>query len=344
MIRPSGSQAIGLVVSMVVGFVVYFGISVFLKSTLTFWHMGEILSLLVGIPLGGIVGYEMFASRRRDVEINSVGICKLFGELTTLTFGEGRHWVPPFMEILTLPGPKQKFLLEIPGEKIEAKDGAEIYFGIPENGGKENQIQYSITNPLRFIAVDNIEKELCGAYMEAARLFFGQVAEVAGMRNEGRLFPDFLMLTAADAEFEHRLSVAMFKDGEQEERLFDDDAVRVLMREAGTFVQMAASCGISNITAFIPNVRENPAARAAAEERQVAEEKAAMLTVKIDSVKKHVREMKDLGATPDMILASVMKMNGENVTITHANYSGLSGASVIVGVGNMEMLTKEARK
>lgn len=335
-IRPWVSQGIGVLVSGIVGLAVYWLVSWFIQHTLNFWYLEEILKYIPGVPLGVLAAYETFVSRRKEVPISRVGVCKLFGALTKVVVTDGHHWLPPLVELITVPGPSEQFTLSIPGTRIGTRNGSEIYFGT----FTPNSIQYSIEGAAEYIVVDDPEAALCAEYMGAAKLFFGQAAESAAARNEGRLFPDFIMLPQKGEddkkheEFLARLERAKFEDADgEEEDLFSPDARRMLMEEAGTFASNIKRWGIGKILAFVPDIREDSATQAAIEAEQAAEQDARTLSVKIESLKRHVGDLSGLKVSPDFALAAALKVSGQNVEIVHRNMPEFMGMPGGVAVG-----------
>jgi len=325
MISPKESQAVGLIVSLAVGLFVGAAVKVFLSYELDFQFINEVVAPLTGLFIGIVAAFSMFTLCRCTVPINKIGIGEFLGSLTDLIFDYGTHWIPPGMKLSLFWGKKQNFPLEIIGDRIEAKDGASVYFGVPENGGKKNNLQYSIFAPLRFLRAVKPEDEVAAAYMECAKLFYSQMAKASAIRNLGTLFTDFLLLPPLGATtqtkhqaFKDRLTAAVFEDG----RIFSDDAVSVLMGRAGHFVYEAAGWGIFNINAFLPDVRESPEVQAAATQKQEAEDKAAAIKVAVDAVNLRAQEIKaGADVSSDLAFVGAMKMSGQDVDIKHKNFT-----------------------
>ncbi|MFA6503064.1 MAG: hypothetical protein WCT45_02310 [Candidatus Paceibacterota bacterium] len=335
-IKPWVSQGIGLLMSGFVGLVVYGLVVWFIQHTLNFWYLEEILRYIPAAPLGALAAYEMFFSCRYEVPVGRVGVAKIFGSLTEITFTDGIQWVPFFVKIITEPGPDEKFVLSIPGTRIGTQDGTEVYFGT----FAPNSIQYSITDAVRYIVVDDPEAALCAEYMGAAKMFFGQAAEAAAARNEGRLFPDFVMLPSKGeddvqhAAFFTRLEAAKFKDADgTEDDLFSPEALRMLRDEAGTFASNTKLWGIGNVLAFVPDVREDPATQEATEKLQAAEQAGKTLSVKMASLTAHLKGLTDLDVNPNAALAATLKVSGENVEFVHRDMPEFMGMPGGVAAG-----------
>ncbi len=334
MISPLKSQLFGLVVSAVVGGAVGFAVWKFMTYELDFWHLGDITGPLLGIILGSMSAFEMFTTRLREIPLNWNGVSLFLGKPTGRIYENGNHWVFPFFGIRSVPASTEKFILEMPEEKIDAQDGSVVFFGVSEHAGKRNRVQYSIVEPTLYIATDNPEDELREAYLEEARLFFGQATKAIGVKNEKTLFSDFVALPsetepgaqAKYAAFETRLRNVMFAPtGQPAERLFSEDSVVTIMNKAGNFKGKAASWGIGNIIAFTPNVRENPEAEQAAAQKQAIREQMAGLKTKTNQVTVLAKKMrKEVGTSSDLATAMVAKLSGQDVEIENKTIN-LSG-------------------
>ena len=344
MISPKESQIFGFIVSVVTGLVVFAAVWGFIGLYLDFWYLDEVLAPVAGIILGGLSGYAMFAFRQREIPLNWVGVSLCFGKPTTTIYENGNHWVFPFFGIRNVPAKTERFILKMPGEKFNAQDGALVYFGISEEPEKRNRIQYSIVNPRLYIAVDNPEDELREAYLQEARLFFGQASRAIGVKNEQTLFSNYIVLPPKTGtvppeehtEFKARLERAGFtpRGGEEHsEGLFSKSSVQALMDNAGNFLQTADRWGIGKIFAFTPNVRENPEAEAADAERQATVARMTTLQMKATQVKASAKGFVEDGVSPDLAAAMAAKLGGEDIEIENKTFtiSGLPGVIQTLG-------------
>ncbi len=367
MISPKQSQAFGLVVSIVTGFAVFGVVWWFIAWQLDFWYLDEVLAPVVGIILGGLSGYWMFMSRQREVPLNWVGVSLYLGKPTGTLYENGIHWVFPFFGARNVPAYTEKFILQMPGEMIDAQDGIAISFGMSdlEHPGKHNRLQYSVLEPTRYIATDDPEDALKEEYLQAARLFFGQVAKAIGVKNEKLLFSDYLTLkpktvpeSQEHADFRARLTQAKFVttlqtaakktkvvQQPQVEPLFSDASVIVIMEKAGDFLKMVDSWGIGNISAFTANVRENPEAEVAAAKKTEAIENMATLKTKADQIRKLAKQMKSDGVSPDLAVTMVAKISGQDVKIENQtiNYSGIPDVIRMLGEKAIEAYVNKAK-
>ncbi|MDP1689851.1 MAG: hypothetical protein Q8L52_01465 [bacterium] len=357
MISPKRSQILGLCVSAVTGYVVFTAVSGFIQSQLDFWYLGKVLGPVLGFVFGGLSAYAMFANRQLDVPLNWHGVSLFLGKPTGSIYDNGVHWVPPLFGIRNTPGPDMKFILKMPGEMFNAQDGALVYFGISDQPEKRNRLQYSVIDPVRYIQVDNPEDELREAYMQDARLFFGQAAKAIGVKNEQTLFSDYIVLPfgnkpdAVDERdrFKARLKKAMFttKGGQSPtERLFTDESVDIIMEEtnAGDFRLKAAGWGIGNIFAFTPSVRENPEAEAADAERQATVAKMTTAKLKADQVKESARGFViDGKVSPDLAAALAAKLAGENIEIDNKTLT-ISGLPEVIQALGSKLIDALAKK
>lgn len=329
MIRPSisplKSQTIGLIASSVVGLLVFGVTWALLAYALNFWHIGDVLGPSLGFFLGGISAFEMFTRQRMEIPLYWVGVSLFLGKTTGGIYENGVHWVPPFFGIINCPGPEKKFILEMPGEKINAQDGIAVFFGVdePSHPGKHNRLQYSVTDPLRYIKVDDPEDSLREEFIEKARLFFGQMAKAIGVKNVKLLFDQWIDLTdnaeeKMKQEFEGYLRKAKFATGTGNDNpnLFTEDSVLTIMQFAGEFKRNADSWGIGNITVFTPNVRVNPESEKAAEQKQNAMEEMDSLKTKADRIKILAGEMtKQNNVNPDLAATLVAGLSGQKVVV-----------------------------
>lgn len=345
-ISPLGSQVLGLIVSAVVGLAVFVAVWQLLVHTLNFWHIGDVLGPSLGAILGGLSTFEMFTRRRREIPLYWIGVSLFLGKPTGGIYENGFHWVFPFFGIYNCPGPKKVLSLEMPGEKINAQDGITVFFGVsePEHPGKHNRLQWSVVDPLRYIAVDNPEDLLREEFIEKARLFFGQLARAIGVKNVKLLFDEWIDYLPIDSRkqethpFATRLREARFATtGTNEDpRLFSPDSVLTIMKFAGAFKTTAATWGIGNIAVFTPNVRANPEAERAAAQKQTAKEEMDSLKTKADRIKTLAGEMtKDNKVNPDLAATLVAGLSGQPVAVENktVNISGLP--EMLKGLGEL---------
>lgn len=362
-ISPLQSQALGLIVSGVVGLIVMVTVWKLIAYIFDFWYIGMVLGPAVGLVLGGISAFRMFTGRRFEIPLNWVGVQRRFGKLTDGIYENGDHWVSPFSKICITPGSTEKLRLRIPGEKIDAQDGTPIYFGLSEDENEKNLIQYSVIGPILYIAVDKPETELREEYLEQARLFFGQASDAVGVKNEKTLFSEFIMLPYGDSpeekkarnDFETDITSAMFRTddpsacGAKELPLFTEKSVKSIMKKAGTFRRRAAEeWGIGKIIAFNPNVRENPETEAAATKKKVAQEEMNSAKTKMDQIKTLVQEMVATNKiSPDLAATLVAGVAGQKVDIKNETFNvpGLTEAVLELGkiIINKTVKTKARR-
>jgi hypothetical protein len=344
-ITPSQSWSNGMFVSGIAGLIVGIVAWIFVSYALDFWHIGKVLGSLSGFAACTIAAYALFVTRLREVPLNWVGVELNRGTPSGRIYDNGTHWIPPFLELMNVPAPSEKFILRMSGEKIDAQDSALIYFGISEDEGKKNRIQYSVVGPTLYIATDNPEDELKEAYLEQARLFYGQVTRAIGVMNEKTLFSDFIMLPPKNSAgaralhnaFRERLRkttfTIMLKHGggaptKETPRLFENEAIETIMAKAGDFLDKAASWGIGRIIAFTPNVRENPQAEEAADLEAAMRNQMAGLDTKATKIRELAKQMILDGVNPDLAATLVAALGGQNVTVKNEtfNISGLPEA------------------
>ena len=357
-ISPLVSQAVGLMASAVIGLIVTEVVWTFLVYALDFWHIGEVIGLPIGIVLGGLSAFEMFTSRRRTVPLYWIGVILfLDNQIETVFCQSGTHWTPPFFGIMNVPGPEKKFVLKMPGEKINAQDSAVIFFGITEDPDKHpekrNRIQWSVVNPFLYMEVKELEVEMREAYLEQARLFFSQAEKAIGVKGEKTIFNDFLILPPLPEpidnnysvikerhdRFEQRLRDTKFVDagkkGNPTVRLFDDDAVLTIMRKAGDFQKRVASWGIGNIVAFTPNVRENPEAEDAAAKKTAMADQMVGLDMKVKKVRALAKKMTGDGVTADLSATLVAGLSGQAVDVKNETFNILGLKEGITALGQI---------
>ncbi|MFM2330893.1 MAG: hypothetical protein RLZZ26_400 [Candidatus Parcubacteria bacterium] len=360
-ISPTDSQKSGILASIVTGLVVCATVWIVVGATLDFWYLDQVIAPAVGIGLGLWSAFAMYTQRQFDTPLNQVGVRLWFGKPTgegsDHLFENGRNWVWPFMSIRNVPASTEKFPLKMPGEKFNAQDGNLVYFGIsPEEPEKRNRIQYSVMDATRYIAVEAPEDFLREAYVEEARVFFGQASKAIGVRNEQTLFSDYIVLppkTEAGSEeahraFEERLTKVMFtsRGGSSEtERLFTDDAIKVIMANAGEFRKNAATWGIGDILAFTPSVRENPEMEQADAERQATTAKMDAVKMKAAQIKETTKGFLDSGVNPDLAALLSAKVAGEDVSIDNrtVTVSGLPEVIKFLGDKAIDAFAKAAQ-
>lgn len=357
-ISAKGTQAVGFIVSSLTGLAVFVAVWWFIAWGLDFWYIDEVLAPPVGFVLGGLSGYEMFTSRQREVALNWVGVLRFLKKPTGTLLENGVHWIAPFFDAISVPE-AEKFIAKMPGEKFTAQDGTLIYFGISDEPEKRNRIQYSIVDPIAYLAADNPEDGLRGSYLQEARVFFGQAKKAIGVRNEQTLWSDFIVLPPGDSAaekavrdaFAERLTKVEFTSeiGGKEavpERLFSNESVALIMRRdnAGDFLRKAATWGIGNITAFTPNVRANPEAERAEAERQATAANMATADIKAKQVKKTLGELKKQKVSPDLAASLAANLAGEeiNITNTTTTVSGLPEVIRELGTLAIEKLAKKS--
>lgn len=344
MVTPSNSHSLGLVISAITGIVVGCVVWKILEYTMNFWYIGEVLGPVLGFVLGATSAFKMFEQGLRVVKLNWVGVGLFLGAPNGTIYTNGTHWIPPFFGMMMVPGSTEKFILEISGERIDAQDGSVIFFGMSEDEGKKNSLQYSVVNPTQYLAVNDPDGGLREAYLEVVRLFFGHASKAVGGQNGKTLFSDFIVLPprtepAAPAKyntFKDRLKNAICGTTDQsKDRLFSDDAIGAIMEKAGEFREKVENWGIGNIVAFTPNVRGNPEAERAAAQKQVAVEHMTALETRANKVAELAKKMcEDVGVSADLALIMTAALDGrKNVTIENKtiNISGI--AEVIRDLG-----------
>lgn len=369
MISPKSSQAFGLAVSVVTGLAVFGVVWVLFVWKLNFWYLDEVLGPVLGFVGGCLSAYALYTTGMRETPLNWVGVGLFLGKPNGDIYENGINWISPFHGIRNVPARTEKFILQMPGEMIDAQDGIAIFFGISESEhpGKHNRLQYSVIYPTRYIATDDPEDALREEYIQAARLFFGQVAKAIGVKNEKLLFSDYLTLPpkaepdpqGKHAAFRTRLKDARFvttlqtaakkTNGVQQpqvEPLFSDASVIVIMEKAGDFLEMVANWGLGDITAFTANVRENPEAEVAAAKKAEAIENMATLDTKAKKIKELAKQMALGGVSPDLALTMVAKISGQSVDIENktVTYSGLPEVLRELGTLAINRLAKPQRR
>lgn len=334
MISPKRSQSIGLGVSIVTGFAVLLVVWGFIAWQLDFWYIDEVLGPVLGFVGGCTSAYAMYTTGMRDVPLNWVGVGLFLGKPDGTFYQNGINWVSPFGGIRNCPHRSKIFVLPMPGEKINAQDGIAVFFGVdePAHPGKHNRLQYSVVDPMLYIAVDDPEDSLREEFIEKARLFFGQMAKAIGVKNVKLLFDEWIQFASrADADaadFKTRLTNAEFvTTNAGEGKLFIPDSVETIMKHTGEFLGTAKKWGIGDITVFTPNVRVNPEAEAAAAQKQKATEDMVTLKTRANRVTALAKVMsRTAKVNPDLALTTVAAMGGQQgVTVTNEtiNYSGL---------------------
>lgn len=324
------------IAAWVVGRIAYWAVPFFWD----FSSWSDVLGYFIAVFLAICTAVLMFVLNLRETQLFELGVRKRFGALTGDVYTMGWHWKSPFDSILNVPDSNKNFVTRLEGERIDAQDGAPIYFGLEEQGGKPNRLQFSIVDQIKYAAMDDPMGEIRAAYLEMARLFFGQAAAAIGVKSCKSLFNEFLLLppppTRANdpdydpycdpqfrpgnvyAGFRRALQHAMFARREGgSERLFSDDAIKAMMAKAGSFKWMCTSWGIGNLLEFTPNVRENPETEAAAIKKQVAEEQARVTRTTATAVAAATAEIKLQGVSPDLAAVITAGINGQTVTIAN---------------------------
>lgn len=366
MVSPKQSYATGLVVSAVTGILVFASVW-WIIAYANFSYLSDVLGPVAGIILGGIASIAMFfPGRRFDVPLNWVGIELFLGKPTERIYENGRHWIPPLFGLRICPAREKKFIVKMPGTKINAQDGITLFFGVDEplHPDQHNRLQYSVVDPIRYIAVDDPEDSLREEFLEKARLFFGQIAKAIGVKNIQLLFDTFIQLpsgTAPDHSFKDQLTGARFvmtgqnddringpQDQTNDQRIFSDPSVTAIMTHAGEFMQIVGTWGLGEITAFTPNVRVNPEAEQSAAQKQAEIENMAGLQTKVRKVRELTKEMTDdAKVNPDLALTTIAAMSGqqgmtvENKTV---NISGLPEVARALGEKLIDVLKSKEKE
>ena len=198
---------------------------------------------------------------------------KLFGDPVGLEFHNGDHWVPFFCDFQVAPGPRMPLIMDMPGEVIATQDGKTIYFGVKGDGVPSNALEYNVVNASLYIGVPEVGKMLQKEWLVQGRLFFSQLSQAVGVNSTKGLFEDFVALPRRGeiraareyAEFERKLADTKF--GPANTPLFSGNAVRAIIANCGHIAEEVAKWGIGNLDAQTPNIRQNPAADAAADSR-----------------------------------------------------------------------------
>lgn len=357
MISPKESQAFGLMVSAVTGLTVFTAVWGFFVWKLDFWYLDTVLGPVLGFLGGCLSAYAMFATGQRTTPLYWVGVGLFLGKPDETTYENGNHWVSPFGGIRNCPGKDQKFIIQMPGEKINAQDGIAVFFGVsePAHPGKHNRLQYSVLDPMKYIAVDDPEDSLREEFIEKARLFFGQIAKAIGVKNVKLLFDEWIQFKsnaeARKGDFKTRLEKAEFVTAVPGEtvvpdetvvpgetavpgkgKLFIQDSVETIMNHAGEFMEKAETWGIGEITVFTPNVRINPEAEAAAAQKQAETEKMAGLETRVNKVTALAKKMrKEVEASPDLSITMVAAMGGQQGVTVENKTINFSGVPEVIG-------------
>ncbi|MFA7302192.1 MAG: hypothetical protein WC030_00370 [Candidatus Paceibacterota bacterium] len=347
------SRVVGLVVATLAWPVIGLLVQWVLSSAVPFGHIGDVLGVGIGTVVGGIAAYNLYFTRVVHVPMNWVGVERLLGRATGTVYGDGDFWVPPLFSLRNVPGRDIRITLLMPHEKINTQDGSLVYFGVDEGEpDKRNRILYSIVNPVAYIPVESPEDNLREAYLEQARIFFSKATTAVGVKNEKTLFSDFVVLPplrVSGAAKKHdamteRLEETTFSEegtfrraAAQNEgaRLFRDEGVVEIMKNAGEFIEHAASWGIGDIHAFTPNVRVNPEAEAAASTKQAERENAESLKTRAAAVTAEAQRMqREARVTPDLAATMVYALSDKDAEahIAHntQNYPGIPEALVSV--------------
>ncbi len=193
-IPPSRSYLWGGMVSVLTAVIVGHLLYYFVTGFWDFWDQSYIPGTGLAVFLGLVSGVVMFVLNLRDTPINELGIGMFLGKLNGRVYTAGWHWKSPFNSLINAPDVTKNFIMALWGEKIDAQDGSPIYFGLTNDEGKLNRLQFSIVNPIHYIAMDDPETEICSGYLEMARLFFGQAAAAIGVKSIKSYFNDFLLL------------------------------------------------------------------------------------------------------------------------------------------------------
>lgn len=345
MIDPKESQAFGLVASIVTGLAVLAAVLSFFNKELNFWHVNEVLGPVLGFIAACLSGYALFASGQGKIELYYEGVGLFLGKPNGKIYRNGKHWFCPlFSGAILVPTREEIYELDMPGEEIDAQDGALVFFGVEKSGGKKNTVQYSVVDWARYLAVPDPEKLLKSAYLESARLFFGQLSQAIGVKSVRKLFSEFLMIEPGDTPalivFEGHLRSATFpikdvlKNGQvAQERLFSDDSVLAIIANAGKFLSEAASWGVGEINVFIPNVRENPAAEVANMAKQEAEQAMVVLETNVGKIRQLGKTLASDGVSPDLAFLGVTAISGKKVDLKHETFNvpGLTDAIKSIG-------------
>lgn len=345
-ITPGSSQFVGVCVSVLTGFVVFLVVYSVVHATLDFWYLDQVVGPAVGAGLGLFSAFAMFTQRQFTIPLNWVGVGLLFNKPTGSIYENGTHWIVPFMGIRNVPANTEKFILKMPGEKFNAQDGNLVYFGIsPEEPEKRNRIQYSVIDPVFYIAVDTPEDSLREAYLEKARLFFGQATMAIGVKNEQTLFSDYIILPpkkAAGSETKHRAFEARLKGArftprggeESTDLLFTEGAVKIIMENAGEFLESAAGWGIGEIFAFTPSVRENPEMERADAERQAVVAEMSAARTRTARINRSARSFVKIGVAPDLAASLAAKLAGENIEVDNKTFTVSGLPEVLKSLGD----------
>ena len=350
MISPKESQTDGLVTSVATGLIVFAAIWWLFVSYLHFWYIHQVLGPVFGFIGGCLSAYAMFASGQGEIELYYKGIGLTLGKPNGKEYTNGKHWFCPVLRGARLvPTKAEKFELDMPGEEIDAQDGAPVFFGLKENGGKVNTLQYSIVDWTLYLPTKDPGRLLKSAYLQGARLFFGQLSKAIGVKNVRKFFSEFLMLEprndpavppSTHVAFENQLRAATFqvkdKDGNivaTQERLFSDPSVDAIMADAGKFLSEAAGWGIGNITVFIPNARENPVAEAANMAKEQAKQKMVVLETNVNKIRELAQGPTADGVSQDLAWLTVTALSGQPVELKHETFDVPGLKEVVQSIG-----------
>lgn len=335
MISSAVSRLIGAVVSVCVGWQISKLADAFLRINLDFGYLGDILGPAIGLVLGGVAAYWLYATGLRIVPINKKGLLKFFDEpLAWLSFKNGTHWVPPGCDIQVAPSPQETLFKEMPWAIISAQDRNTIYFGVPDDGAPQNGLQFTVLDAALYIKTPKAIETLRKAWLTEGRLFFSLLTEAAGVNAAKMLFDDFVELprrgdptaTAKYGALERSLRTATF--GTDDKRLFSNASVNVLRDNFGHFAEEAATWGLGKLQAQTPNIRQNPETDAAAASEVTRQAELRNLAARGDKVLELQQKMSG-GAkmSPDLAALVAIRLDGQPVNLSHqkVHVEGLEG-------------------
>ncbi len=317
-LTPAITLSLGIIVSLFIASVVW---QILYEGYLSpLWEPLRFLCSLLA-SLGSAA--SIFWLGLRTVQVGYDGIVLILGS-PQLRLASGNHWVLPlFCKVLELPSSTNPQILTIPGEKIDAQDGIPIWFGVVEDGGGENTLKYRIVHPYRFLEVSDPLGQIADAYLQGARLFFGQFSQAAGIRNERNLFIEFLALEkgADHAAFARKLEAADFPDSDGVTKpMFSPDGRQAILAEAGNFVSILARLGVQ-VQLQTPSVREDPSIVAANAKVEASEAEARAAQAKQASILAMQKGMKEAAVNANTAAHLAAAVHGiPGVTSNQSNF------------------------
>lgn len=344
-ILPEQSQREGIVVSAFIGLL---GSSL-LCLAMNIVFDSPLVSKIIFIPGWLALAYAYYKAFGFYVPPLSRAIRNVLGQPTATLYSDGYHhrfW--PFeTQPQIVPGPKQKFILEMPPMEPEGKDTVKSFIGLDVPA----RIDIRITEPLVYMGTDDPEHAVAGAYSTQVGQLIDHMNFGSGILEDKLLLERYLELPPrlgsfvydqhplssdekreiiaqydAFAERLRKLKIRRRDDNNEvvELAVFDETSITSVLESGGKFAEELWESGLHMAMFFTPSVDQSPEVNAATAEKEAQHHRNELLVSKTDAfISQSERVMDKLKVSGEDAADRIGLMENQNISRKIVGLSGL---------------------